>query len=325
MKPKILRTDTEVHSDNKLREIEAMGEVVTAENNDEATLERGVEDAELILVSCFTTISSSVMDRANKLRAILEFGVGVDNIDIEAATERGIMVIHCPEYEQGTVADHAFTLMLSLARKVAKIDRDMKDKGWMWPSAEYCGVDLPGKTLGIIGLGRIGTTMARRARGFDMKLIACDPYAGAEAFERLRIERGGIEELLGVSDFVSIHCVLTPETRGLLGERELRRMKPTAYLINVSRGAIVDEAALVRALREGWIAGAGLDVFAEEPLRPGHPMLSLDNVILTPHLAAYTKEAFERLEAEAYARAVEVLEGKTPKNIKNPEVLEKLR
>jgi D-3-phosphoglycerate dehydrogenase len=361
MKPKILRTDVNLHMiEGSLKDIEEIANVVTCPSHDEQTLLGEAGDADLIL-TCYDKITARVIQSARKLKGIVKYGVGVDNIDLDEATRRGIPVVNCPEYGSETVADHAFALMICLARRIIQIDGRMRSNSWIWPSPEYLGMDLFGKTLGIIGFGKIGKAMARRAAGFGMKTVAFDPYLKEKSTLRLpglkagacsgltlsraplpRLQRRGLARpngstgrpdvrlvdldfLLRFSDVVSIHCVLTPENRGLIGDIEFKKMKKTALLIDVSRAAIIDEAALVRALREGWIQGAGLDVFSEEPLSLHNPLLALDNVILTPHFAWYTKEAFERLESETVQRVLEILQGKTPKNVVNIEVFEKGR
>jgi D-3-phosphoglycerate dehydrogenase len=249
----------------------------------------------------------------------VKYGVGVDNIDLQAARERGIPVANCPDYGSGTVADHAFALMIALARRLPPLDTQFRHHGWYWPETQWCGVDLEGKTLGIIGLGRIGRKMARRAAGFDMRLIVNDPYVDPADAEREghRARFVELDELLATSDFVSVHCVLTPETRQLLGERELRLMKPSAYLIDVSRGAIIDESALVRGLQEGWLAGAGLDVFQSEPLARDHPLLSMPNVVVTPHLAWFTHEAAARQSRQAADAVLDLIAGRRPRSVVN--------
>ncbi len=317
-KPKILRTDTEVRiGAGDLAYLGEFAEVVTPEAWDEETLARGAVDAELIVTSFFPTISAKIIESARKLTAIVKYGVGVDNIDLAAANARGVMVVNCPEYGSDTVADHAFALLICLARRIIQIDRATKAEAWVWPAPEYCGVDLTGKTLGLIGFGNIGRALSRRAAGFGMTRIAYDPYVDPESVADDAVRFIAFDELLGRSDFISVHCILTPETRGLIGEAELKAMKRGAYLVDVSRGAIIDEPALVRALEEGWIAGAGMDVFPREPLTPDYPLLGMDNVILTPHLAWDTKEAHERLGKECVARILELLRGETPKNITN--------
>jgi D-3-phosphoglycerate dehydrogenase / 2-oxoglutarate reductase len=284
-----------------------------------------VVDAEVLVVSCFAQVPAALIEAGRRLRGIVKYGVGVDNIDLLAAKERGIPVANCPDYGSGTVADHAFALLITLVRRLTRQDADFRQNGWYWPDERYCGVDLEGKTLGIIGLGRIGRKMARRAAGFDMRVVAYDPYVEMEGVSPhfLRAENGDrprlvpLDELLASSDFVSVHCTLTPETRQLLGERQLRAMKPSAFLIDVSRGAIIDESALVRGLQEGWIAGAGLDVFPDEPLANDHPLLSMPNVVLTPHLAWYTWEAAARQSQQAADAVLDILAGRRPRSVVN--------
>lgn len=321
MKPKILITDDEVHVENVLDELKTIADVIRSENNLEQTLAREAENVDLIIVSCFTKITATVLKSAKNLKTVLKYGVGVDNIDLDAATQKGVRVVNCPEYSSNTIAEHAFALMICLAKKLLHVDARMREKGWFWPSPEFLGTDLFGKTLGLIGFGRIGRAMANKASGFGMKLNIYDPHVNPDPARDYKAEFVGLDTLLQTSDVVTIHCILTSETENLVGAAELKKMKKTAFLIDVSRGAIIEEKALLTALQENWIAGAGLDVFAEEPLLPGHPLLALENVILTPHLAWYTKEAAERLEQEILQRTLEILEGKTPQNIINPEVL----
>jgi D-3-phosphoglycerate dehydrogenase len=324
MKPKILITDDEVHVENIINDLAAVADVAKCENNKEETLVKAAKDADLIMVSCFTSISAAVLKSAKNLKAVLKYGVGIDNIDLDAATQKGILVVNCPEYGSDTIAEHAFALIICLAKKLLQIDALMREKGWLWPSTELLGTELLGKTLGLIGFGRIGRAMAFKALGFGMKLNIYDPYVSSDLVRDFKTEFVSLDTLLQDSDVVTIHCTLTSETENLVGAAELKKMKKTAFLIDVSRGAIIEEKALLTALQENWIAGAGLDVFADEPLLPGHPLLALDNVILTPHLAWYTKEAAARLERETLQRALEILKGKNPKNVKNPEVLEML-
>ncbi len=323
MKPKILITDNEVHVENIIDELNSIADVIKSENNHEETLVKVSEDVDFIIVSCFTRITARVFENAKKLKAVLKYGVGVDNIELEAATGKGVLVVNCPEYGSDTIAEHAFALMICLAKKLLQIDKIMRKKAWLWPSPEFMGTDLAGKTIGLIGFGNIGLAMAHKAGGFGMKILVYDPYVSADLATNFHAEFVSLDTLLRTSDVVSIHCVLTPETEKLICANELKKMKKTAFIIDVSRGAIIDENAILTALQEKWIAGAGLDVFAHEPLSPDHPILDMDNVILTPHLAWYTKEAYERLQKETLQRILELLEGKIPRNVKNPEVLRK--
>jgi len=276
----------------------------------EEALERELRDAELLLM-CYTPVTARVIESAEKLKGIVKYGVGIDAIDFAAASQRGIPVVNVPEYAEETVAESAFALLLALAKKLKPIQRAMDREGWIWPAAQWLGFDLAGRTLGLVGVGRIGRNMARMARGFRMRVLGYDPYA---VFNSEIEKRDHLQDMLAECDFVSIHCVLNPETRNLIGEAELRAMQPAAFLVNVSRGAIVDEPALLCALQERRIAGAALDVFGSEPLaRSGHPLSALyamDNVILSPHLTFYTHEAMARLEGETLERCIEVLEGR---------------
>jgi D-3-phosphoglycerate dehydrogenase len=304
---KIVRTDRELELpavDAALRD-EGHELVLLPDRIPEPELIRAVRDATLLLM-CYTPVTRHVIEGAEKLKGIVKYGVGIDAIDIVAARGRGIPVANVPEYAEETVAEGAFALMLALAKNHKAIEKTMNRDGWAWPERRWLASDLAGKTVGIVGLGRIGTSFARMARGFRMRVLAYDPYVkGTEK---------DLRAMLGQCDFVSIHCVLNAETRHLIGEAELRAMKPTAFLINVSRGAIVDEPALLKALTEHRIAGAALDVYSQEPVaREGHPLsafYAMDNVILSPHLTFYTHEAMARLEAETLERCREVLEGR---------------
>lgn len=323
MKPRIVIADNEVHLEQVIADLESIAEIVRSSDTRAETLANAAREAELMIVSCFTTISATVFENAKRLKAILKFGVGVDNIDLTAATRNGVLVVNCPDYCSDTIAEHAIALIFCLAKRIVPIHTAMREKGWLWPAKELMTIDLIGKTIGLIGFGRIGRAMAAKAGGLGMKIIVYDPYVTPDQVAGLAAEFVSLETLLKTADVVSIHCVLTPETKNLIGARELGMMKKAAYLIDVSRGAIIQEEALLTALREHWIAGAGLDVFAEEPLTSGHPLLGLENVILTPHLAWYTKEAYARLQIENLERVREILAGALPLNLKNPEALEK--
>ena len=265
---------------------------------------------------CYTPITARVIAGARHLRGIVKYGVGIDAIDIEAARQRRVPVVNIPEYAEETVAEGAFALMIALARKLGPLHREMQAAGWAWPVNQWLGHDLAGKTLGLIGVGRIGRSLARMAgAGFRMRVLGFDPFVDRESMRRAGVEKcDQLTDLLSSSDFVSLHSVLNADTRHLIGRAELAAMKPSATLINVSRGALVDEDALVEALVSGRLAGAGLDVFSQEPLATiGHPLsrlFGLPNVLLTPHLTFYTHEAMERLEDETLARCDELLEGR---------------
>ena len=308
---KIVRTDRELEMsrvDARLREAGARL-VVLPDHVSQDELLRELADADLLLM-CYAKIGRALIESATRLRAIVKYGVGIDAIDIDAARERGIPVVNVPLYAEETVAEGAFALMLALAKRFKPIQQAMQDAGWVWPEARWLGHDLSGKTLGLVGVGRIGANVARMAAAFRMRVLGYDPHATAMPAQRCT----DLGAMLEACDFVSVHCVLNAQTRGLIGADELRRMKPTAYLINVSRGEIVDEAALLAALQEQRIAGAALDVYGQEPLAlAGHPLSALyamHNVLLSPHLTFYTHEAMQRLEDETLERCFEALEGR---------------
>jgi D-3-phosphoglycerate dehydrogenase len=314
---KAVRTDRELELEPVDAALRAAGvEVVTLPDGvGEDALIAEVRDADLLLM-CYTPVTARVIGAARKLKGIVKYGVGIDAIDIAAARARRIPVVNVPEYAEETVAEGAFALMIALAKKLAPISRVMAAEGWAWPTRQWRGIDLAGRTLGLVGTGRIGRSMARMAgQGFRMRVLGYNPHASAETMMAAGFEkRDDLHALLAESDVVSIHAVLNDETRHLIGARELAAMKRSAFLINVSRGAIVNEAALVAALQEKRIAGAALDVYSQEPLaKAGHPMsvlYAMDNVILFPHLTFFTDEAMARLEADTLARCFEILEGR---------------
>ncbi len=260
-------------------------------------------------------IDGELLDRAPRLRLVARFGVGYDNVDVEACTRRGVYVTHTPGVLSGAVADLTWGLILALARHLVRADRFVRERWALRRERLPFGIDLEGKTLGIIGLGRIGSEVARRAQGFGVKVIYYDVVRKPELEEAYGAEYVSLPELLQRADIVSIHVPLLPSTEHLIGERELRMMKPTALLINTSRGRVIDQKALVKAVKEGWIAGAGLDVYEEEPIPLDDPLLKLENVVLTPHIGSATRETRRRM-AEVCAENVRaVLEGRRPPNL----------
>jgi len=314
---KVVRTDRELTCPTIDAELVARGVrlVTLPDSVTEDELTREVRDTDLLLM-CYTPITNRVITEARRLKGIIKYGVGIDAIDVASAMRRGIPVVNVPDYAEATVAEGAFTLMIALAKRLPGISGTVQREGWIWPEARWLGQDLAGKTLALVGAGRIGRRMARMASaGFGMRVLAYDPYVEAESMIAEGIEKANdLTAMLAEADFASVHCVLNDKTRHLIGAAEIARLKPSVILINVSRGALIDEAALVRAVVEGRIAGVGLDVYGQEPLAPkGHPLSQLygrDNVILFPHLTFYTREAMERLEAETLLRCVEILEGR---------------
>jgi D-3-phosphoglycerate dehydrogenase len=279
-------------------------EVTIVEEPNEDELARIIKGFDGLIVRSKPLVTKKVIESADRLKVIARAGVGLDNIDVKAAEQRGIALINAPESSTQSVAELAIGLMLAVARKIAFSDRRMRE-GY-WAKKEAMGVELSGKTLGVIGAGRIGSAVARIAKyGFNMHILYYDVACRDDLNKELGAECVSIEELLKRSDIVTIHVPLLPETRHMINEEKLRLMKKTAILINTSRGAVVDTAALVKALSEGWIAGAGLDVFEEEPLPKDHPLTKLDNVVLTPHIGASTKEAQEKAGVEVARKIVE--------------------
>ena len=283
-----------------------------------------VKDREGLVCLITDTIDSSVFESCPDLKVVSNVAVGFNNIDVAAATKRGVVVTNTPDVLTETTADFAWTLLMATARRLVEADRYVRDgKFTQWEYMVLLGGDVHDKTLGIIGFGRIGRAMARRALGFNMRVLYQDAVAADPATEReLRATRTDTATLLRDSDFVSIHTPLLPDTRHLINAQSLRTMKKTAYLINASRGPVVDEAALVQALKEGWIAGAGLDVFEEEPkVHPG--LMGLSNVVLAPHIASASSDTRIKMAALAVDNCLAVLEGQTPPTPVNPEVLGK--
>jgi len=262
-------------------------------------------------------ITEKVIAAAPRLKVISKFGVGVDKIDVAAATRRKIAVCNTPGANSESVADMAFCLMLGAARRITMADRQVRQSLW----EPVVGFELWKKTLGIIGLGKIGKAVARRAKGFDMRILAYDVYPDVDFIQKEGIELVTLKELLSRSDFISLHLPATPKTKGLIGAEELALIKPGAILVNTARGDIIDEVALYTALKEGKLAGAGLDVFTQEPPDPSSPILGLPQVVLAPHSGAHTVEAIDRMGIIAAQNLVRVLKGEAPVAIVNPEVL----
>ena len=314
---KIIRTDRELETPHVDVTLRAAGHtlVLLPDGIAEDDLIAQVRAADLLLM-CYTPITARVIAAADRLKGIVKYGVGIDAIDIPAARARGIAVVNIPEYAEETVAEGAFALMIALAKKLIPLQRQMQSEGWTWPEARWLASDIAGKTVGLVGAGKIGRSMARMAgAGFRARVLGYDPHVPAAQMQAAGIEKcTDLHTMLAASDFVSIHSVLNPDTHHLIGAAEIAAMKPTAFLINVSRGAIIDETALLAALQRGTIAGAGLDVFSQEPLaKIGHPLsrlFEMPNVLLSPHLTFYTAEAMRRLEDETLERCFEILEGR---------------
>jgi len=268
-----------------------------------------IPDYDAVIVRSRTQITAEVIAAGRRLKVIGRAGVGVDNIDVRAATERGIYVVNAPAGNSNAVAEHTIGLLLTLARQLYLAISSLKEG--RWEKGTLQGTEIKGKILGLVGLGRIGSLVASKAKGLEMRVIAYDPYISSERAASMGVEIRSLEDLLRESDFVSIHTPLTPQTRGIIGSRELALMKPTAYLINCARGGIVEEKALIEALRKGRIAGAALDVFEVEPA-VGCELIRLPNVVATPHVGASTTEAQENVARDVAQAIIDVLEGRLP-------------
>jgi D-3-phosphoglycerate dehydrogenase len=271
-----------------------------------AALQEALRAADGVIVRSGTPITADLLDNPGKLRAIVRAGVGVDNIDVAAATRKGIVVMNTPGGNTVSTAEHTITLLMALARQLPVADASMHQG--KWERGKFVGTQLAGKTLGVIGLGRVGREVARRAAGLDMKVVGYDPFLAPDRAGQLGIESvPGLDQLLPRCDFLTVHTPLTDETRDLIGARELGLLRKGARVLNCARGGIINEEALAEALRSGHLAGAALDVFVQEPPPADHPLLKLPNVVATPHLGASTSEAQTSVAIEAAQLLVDYL------------------
>ena len=284
---------------------------------------REVADVDGLICLLTEPIDAEVINAGKNLKVISQVAVGYDNIDVKAATQRGIYVTNTPGVLTETTADLAWALLMAIARRIVEADRYVREGRWRipWSLSMMLGSDVHGKTLGIVGMGRIGTAVARRAKGFNMKILYYSRTRKPHVEKELNAEYVDLDTLLKESDYISLHVPLTKETYHLIGERELRLMKETAFLINTSRGSVVDEKALYRALKEGWIKGAALDVHEKEPTDPDNPLLKLDNLVVAPHIGSASIETRTKMAVMAAENLLCVLEGKVPPNLVNREVL----
>lgn len=280
-----------------------------------------LKDVEGFLSGLFVRVDDELLDAAPKLKVVSNYAVGYDNIDVPAATKRGIFVTNTPDVLTPATADIAFMLILASARRLVEADAFLRSGDWkVWGPELLVGREVSGSTLGIIGFGKIGQAVAKRARGFDMNVIYYDAERRPEAEQALGAKYAPLDELLNGSDFVTLHCNLTEQTKNIIGEKELRKMKETAILINTARGPLVDQAALYRACSEKWIWGAGLDVFVKEPVPLDEPLLTLPNVTTLPHIGSASRVARDGMARKAASNLLSALSGKKPQDLVNPEV-----
>lgn len=282
------------------------------------------KDADVIF-TVRAAFTRRVFENLPKLRAVVRCGIGYDNIDVDAATDNNVLVVNIPDFCFEEVSNHAIVLLMACAKKLVRMNNLLKTAGWgasrqiMEPMGSIWG-----QTIGIVGCGNIGRMTARKARCFGLNVIGHDPYVDQNLAKESGITLKSLPEVMRESDYVSLHPCLNQETFHLIGEQELHMMKPSAYLINTARGSVVDEPALIRALQDKKIAGAGLDVFEKDPIDPDNPLLKMDNVIVTPHSAFYCDASFKRLKISVGQEAVRVAQGKWPKNVVNKGVKPKV-
>ncbi len=283
--------------------VEALGpdfEIRSCDGSDRSQLLPAIAEVDAVLIRSATKIDAEALSAAKRLKVVARAGVGLDNVDVKAATQAGVMVVNAPTSNIVSAAELAIGLLLATARNIPQANQSLH--GGAWKRSAYAGVELFEKTVGVVGLGRIGQLVAQRLAAFGTKILAYDPYVSSSRAGQLGIKLVGLDELLAESDFITVHLPKTPETLGLIGDEALRKVKPTVRIVNAARGGIVDEAALFSALKEGRVTGAGLDVFAKEPCTDS-PLFELDSVVVTPHLGASTDEAQEKAGV-AVARSV---------------------
>jgi D-3-phosphoglycerate dehydrogenase len=296
----------------------------------EDDLIRAAQDADALLVSTREVVSRRVLENIPRVKVISRYGVGLDNVDLDAAVDAGIVVTHYPGYCTSEVADHAMAMIMALNRRIVEQDRALREGAWVEHGPATRRIlrgpvqPLREQTLGLVGFGRIGQAVAARAKPFNLTILAADPYIDPDVMVAAGVEPVSLEDLLRRSDIVTIHAPLTPETRGLINAETLALMKPSAVLVNTARGPIIDLPALAEALEEGKLAGAALDVVDPEPLPADAPFYRMPNVILTPHSAYYSERSVDVVRRETLLEALQVLRGKRPRTVANPAVLEKV-
>ncbi len=273
-----------------------------------------ISDYDALVVRSQTKVSAKVIEAGQKLQVIARAGVGVDNIDVDEATRRGIVVVNAPTGNTISAAEHTIALMLALARHIPQANAVLKSG--VWRRSDFMGTEVRNKTLGIIGLGKVGSEVAKRAHGLEMKLIAYDPYISVDHARSLQVKLVSLEQLLKEADFISLHTRLTPETKGLIGAKELALVKPTARIINTARGGLIDEKALAKAVKEKKIAGAAIDVFSTEPATES-VLFESDKIIVTPHLGASTTEAQAMAAKDVAEQVVDVFKGQPARHAVN--------
>jgi D-3-phosphoglycerate dehydrogenase len=281
-----------------------------------------IPNADALIIRSATKVDGKMMDAAPKLKLIGRAGVGVDNVDLSAATERGIVVMNAPDGNTTATAELAFALMLATARFIPTAHTSLA--GGQWDRKSFTGTELRGKTLGIIGFGRVGRAIAKRALAFEMTVIAYDPYISAESGRALGVELLSLETLYSRADYITLHALVTDENRHMINAAAIAKMKKGVRIINAARGALVNESDLAEALKSGQVAAAGIDVYNDEPPEAGNPLIGLKNVVHTPHLGASTVEAQDEVAVQIVQTTLEAFNKGEYKNVVNPDVLKKL-
>ena len=298
---------------SKLAKIGAF--LIEAPSGKEDDIMNLAKDADALLV-CYAHITKKIIKSLKKCKIISRYGIGVDNIDVETAKQQGIDVTNVPDYCIDEVSNHTLSLLLALARKIVALDRTVKSGVWSFNTCRPM-YRLNGKVLGLIGFGKIARNLVKKVKPLGFRILIYDPYISLETLKEYDVEFVSLIEILNQSDFISLHAPLTPETKHIISYKELQIMRKTAYLINASRGSLIDEKALYRALKEKWIGGAALDVLSSEEIGSTHPLLKLENIILTPHVAFYSEESLEELRIKAVDEVIRALTGSTLRYLVN--------
>ncbi|GBF10662.1 C-terminal binding protein [Tepidibacillus sp. HK-1] len=321
---KVVVTDFEFQTLEPEKEVLASLDVefVAVQCKTEEEVIEACKDADGI-INQYAPITRKVIENLENCKVIARYGVGVNTIDLDVATEKGIVVGNVTDYSMDEVSDHAFALLLALARKVVKLNHEVKNGVWNFNLGKPV-FRLRGRTLGLVGLGRIPQTLAKKAQAFGLNIIAYDPYVPVEVAKGLNVELVELNDLFKQSDYISVHAPLMDSTRGMISDEQFNLAKKEAFIVNTARGSVIDEAALIRALQEGKIAGAGLDVLEFEPIQEDNPLLKMENVIITPHVAWYSEESEIELKRKTAQNVADVLSGYFPTYLVNRELRNKL-
>jgi len=303
----------------ELKKINA--ELIESKGSDEESIIEAAKDADAIL-NCYAELTSKVIESLEKCQIIARYGIGVNNVNMPTATKKGIIVTNVPDYCIEEVSDHALALILACTRKICQLNKTVKNGKWDFKDYRPM-YRLEGQTLGIVSFGKIPRRLVEKVSAYKFNIIAYDPYVDEEITAKYNVKLVTFEELLKESDIVSVHAPLTKETKGMFGNEQFKIMKNSAYLINTARGGLIKDNDLAQALKEGEIAGAGLDVLEDENVNCHHPLVNLENAIITPHSAFYSEQALKDLQYKAVQEVIRVLAGENPKSCVNPEVFEK--